>query len=89
VAGATSLRGVWGFDGGHPPCGDSFWSLRRRVPVVTVVVDTPPNIAAAYEVIDELTAERGLVTSEIVPAFRARGPGIRRGGLELAPRGPG
>jgi PII-like signaling protein len=89
VAGATSLRGVWGFDGGHPPCGDRFWSLRRRVPVVTVVVDTPPNIAAAYEVIDELTAERGLVTSEIVPAFRARGPGIHRGGLELAPRGPG
>ncbi len=86
AAGATSLRGVWGFDGGHEPHGDRFWALHRQVPVVTIVVDTPPKIASAFEIIDELTAERGLVTSEIVPAFRTTGPGISSGGLELAPR---
>ena len=32
AAGATALRGIWGYHGDHPPHGDSFWSLRRRVP---------------------------------------------------------
>ena len=46
AAGATALRGHWGYHGDHAPHGDLFWQLRRRVPVVTVVVDTPANIAA-------------------------------------------
>ena len=37
-------------------------------------------------IVDELTAETGLVTSELVPALRAAGPGIEHGGLELAKR---
>ena len=41
AAGATSLRGIWGYHGDHAPHGDSFWQLRRRVPIVTVIVDTP------------------------------------------------
>ena len=41
AAGATALRGIWGYHGDHAPHGDSFWQLRRRVPVVTVIVDTP------------------------------------------------
>jgi PII-like signaling protein len=41
AAGATSLRGIWGYHGDHLPHGDSFWQLRRRVPVLTVIVDTP------------------------------------------------
>jgi PII-like signaling protein len=44
AAGATSLRGIWGYHGDHRPHGDSFWQLRRRVPVVTVIVDTPERI---------------------------------------------
>lgn len=67
AAGATSLRGVWGFHGDHAPHGDRLLQLGRHVPVVTVVVDTPERIASAFEVVDELTAERGLVTSEMVP----------------------
>ena len=35
-------------------------------------------------IVDELTDEAGLVTSEMVPAFRATGPQISRGGLTLA-----
>jgi hypothetical protein len=50
---------------------DGAISARRRVPAVTIVVDTPERIATAYSVIDELTAQQGLVTSETVPAIRA------------------
>jgi PII-like signaling protein len=68
AAGATSLRGVWGYHGDHAPHGDTFWQLRRRVPVVTVVVDRPEQVARWFEIVDEVTSETGLVTSEMVPA---------------------
>jgi PII-like signaling protein len=87
AAGATSLRGVWGYHGDHAPHGDSLWQLRRRVPVVTVIVDTPERIRRWFDIVDELTAETGLVTSEQVPALRATGPAIARGGLRLAEPG--
>lgn len=86
AAGATSLRGVCGYHGEHAPHGDSFWQLRRRVPVLTVVVDTPANIRRWFEIVDDLTAQTGLVTSEIVPAYRVGGPGDARNDLRLAQR---
>jgi PII-like signaling protein len=84
AAGATSLRGIWGYHGDHRPHGDSFWQLRRRVPVVTVIVDTPERIRRWFAIVDRLTTETGLVTSEMVPAFRATGPEFEAGGLRLA-----
>jgi PII-like signaling protein len=84
ISGATTLRGIWGFHGDHRPHGDRVLQLGRRVPTVTVVIDTPDRIAAAFPVIDELTSERGLVTSETIPALRAVGGGRSRGGLRLA-----
>jgi PII-like signaling protein len=87
VAGATALRGIRGYHGGHAPHGDSFRQLRRRVPVVTVIVDTPEHIARWFAIVDALTDETGLVTSEQVPALRTAGPGIVRGGLRLADPG--
>jgi PII-like signaling protein len=84
AAGATSLRGIWGYHGDHAPHGDTLRQLRRRVPVVTVVVDTPERIRRWFAVVDELTDETGLVTSELVPAFRATAPEHERGGLRLA-----
>jgi PII-like signaling protein len=71
IAGATTQRGMWGFHGDHAPHGDRLLQLGRHVPAVTVVIDSAERIAAAFAVIDELTAEHGLVTSEIVPAMRA------------------
>ncbi len=68
AAGATSLRGIWGYHGNHQPHGDSFWQLRRRVPIVTVIVDTPAAIRRWFAIADDLTRETGLVTSETVPA---------------------
>lgn len=87
--GATALRGVWGFDGLHDPHGDAFWRLRRSVPTLTVVVDAPSRSRRWLAVLDEITPERGLITSEVVPAFRATGPDIRHGGLRLANRREG
>jgi PII-like signaling protein len=67
--GATVLRGIWGFHGDHEPHGDKLLSLSRHVPVVTVIIDTPANIAESFDVVDELTRDEGLVTSEMVPAL--------------------
>jgi len=53
-------------------------------PAVTIVIDTPERVATAFDVIDELTSERGLVTSETIPALRATTGDRRRGGLRLA-----
>jgi PII-like signaling protein len=71
ISGATTLRGIWGFHGDHAPHGDRLWQLGRHVPAVTIVVDTPERIAAAFAVIDDLTSGQGLVTSETVPGMRA------------------
>ena len=69
LSGATTQRGCWGFHGDHAPHGDRVLQLGRRVPAVTIVIDSPERIATAFAIIDELTAETGLVTSEWVPAI--------------------
>ena len=85
ASGATCVRGVWGFHGDHPPHGDRLLQLRRHVPVVTILVDTPERIAESFKIVDELTDEAGLVTSEMVPAMASLSDGERkRGGLRLA-----
>jgi PII-like signaling protein len=84
ASGATVVRGIWGFHGSHAPHGDRLLRLRRHVPVVTIVIDTPERITESFEIVDELTHERGLVTSEMVPALAAHAEGRRRGGLRLA-----
>jgi len=38
------------------------------VPVLTVIVGEPVNIERWWPIVDEVTAETGLVTSEVVPA---------------------
>jgi PII-like signaling protein len=78
------LPGIWGYYGDRKPQGDKLLSLRRHVPVTTVVVDTSPRIRRWFEIINELTDEAGAVTSELVPAFRAHGAWGQTGGLRLA-----
>lgn len=84
VSGATALRGVWGFHGDHEPHGDKAFQLSRQVPVSTVIVDTPERISACFDIVDELTAEHGLVTCEVVPAVVSIDGGDRLGGTRLA-----
>jgi PII-like signaling protein len=88
LSGVTTLRGVWGFHGDHRPHGDRVLSAARRVPAVTIVIDSPERMAAAFAIVDELTAERGLVTAETIPAMRAAAAGRQKGGLRLAARRP-
>jgi PII-like signaling protein len=84
ASGATVLRGVWGYSGDHRPHGDTLLSLRRRVPTVTVLVDRVDRMREWWPIVNELTDEAGLVTSEMVPAFRAVGPEHEHGGLLLS-----
>lgn len=76
AAGVTALQGIWGFHGDHAPHGERFFQLRRHVPVCTIAIDTPERTANSFAIIDELTSEHGLVTSEMVPA-RVRDAGAR------------
>jgi PII-like signaling protein len=84
AAGATVLRGIWGFRADERPHGDKLFQLHRRVPVMTIIIDTPDGIARSFDVVDELTSEHGLVTSEMVPALVAMDGDTRRGGTRLA-----
>lgn len=70
AAGVTCLRGIWGYHGDHAPHGDRLLSLRRHVPVVTVIVDEARAAGRWLGLVTELTGTRGLVTSEIVPSAR-------------------
>lgn len=81
-SGVTVLRGIWGFHGAEEPHGDKLIQLGRQVPVTTVIVDTPNNIARSYDIAASLTG--GLITCETVPALLAIHDGETRGGLDLA-----
>jgi PII-like signaling protein len=67
LAGATTLRGVYGFHGDRRPRGDRFWQTRRRAPMMTIAVDTHERIAEVFGVVEQVTSESGLVTVETVP----------------------
>lgn len=82
--GATVLRAVWGFSGGDKPHGDRLFQFGRQVPVTTIVVDTPERIAGAFEIIDELTGEHGVISAEMVPSATIADAGHRFGGTDLA-----
>ena len=74
TGGATVLRGIWGFHGDHEPHGDKLFQYGRRVPVTTIIVDTPRGISRSFEAIDEITGTHGLVTCTTVPmALRMTG----------------
>ncbi|UCZ58712.1 DUF190 domain-containing protein [Mycolicibacterium phocaicum] len=81
--GVTVLRGIWGFHDGRTPHGDRLFQLGRQVPVTTIVVDTPENIATAFDLIDDVTSEHGVVTCERVPALVSVDDGNRDGGTGL------
>ncbi|MBX7450403.1 DUF190 domain-containing protein [Mycolicibacterium sp. 3033] len=83
AAGATTLRGLWGFRGGQRPHGDRFLQIGRHVPVTTTLITTDATVASDYAVVDEVTAEHGVVTCEPVPAAIAVHDGRREGRLTL------
>jgi hypothetical protein len=50
--------------------------------VRTVICDTPEGVRRWYPTVEEMTAQSGLVTSELLPALRASAPGVVQGGLD-------
>ncbi|HEX2391467.1 MAG TPA: DUF190 domain-containing protein [Solirubrobacterales bacterium] len=73
AAGATALRGVWGYHGDHAPHGDRLLALRRHVPIVVNFLDAPERAERWRAIAAELTAETGLLTAETVPRVFALG----------------
>lgn len=83
ASGATALRAIFGYLGDERPHGDRFLQMSRRVPVSTVIIDTAENIAASFDIVDELTDRDGLVTCEALPAMLALHDGQSAGSLRL------
>jgi PII-like signaling protein len=66
AAGATSLRGVWGFREDGEPHGDRVLALRRDVPTLVEVVDSAANAARWVELARELACEGDVVYAQAV-----------------------
>jgi PII-like signaling protein len=84
AAGVSVLRGVRGFHGERETVADGWLTIRRNVPVHAVIVDTPGMIQRLWPMIDGVTHEHGVVTSELVPASHAVRDGERRDTIPLA-----
>jgi PII-like signaling protein len=67
AAGATALRGVWGFRGGGTPRGDRVLALRRDVPMVVEAVDAPDRATRWSELARSMAGEEDVVYSQAIP----------------------
>ncbi|HEX4306534.1 MAG TPA: DUF190 domain-containing protein [Solirubrobacterales bacterium] len=67
AAGATALRGVWGYRGDHEPHGDRLLALRRDVPLVVEVVDAPERAARWADLAREIGCEGDVVQVQEIP----------------------
>jgi PII-like signaling protein len=83
AAGITTVRGEWGFSSDERPFGDRFGTIGSHAPTYTVFVDRPRRIAEVWPIVDEITAEHGVVTAVLVPAYRERAEEIVRGRLTV------
>jgi PII-like signaling protein len=83
AAGVTTLRGEWGFSSDEVPFGDRFGTLKSHVPTYTVLVDRPKMIAEIWPIVDEITAQHGVVTASLVPAYRERAGSVEHGHLTV------
>ncbi len=86
AAGATTVLGDWGFSSDEPAHGDRLGRFGSHRPSYTVYVDRPERVAEAWPVIDEVTAEHGVVTSVLVPGYRERTGKTTHGSLDVAER---
>jgi PII-like signaling protein len=84
AAGATTILGEWGFSSDERPYGDRFGRLASHAPSYTVYIDRPAKVAEVWPIVDELTAEHGIVTWLVVPGYRERAGDTVHGHLHLA-----
>jgi PII-like signaling protein len=64
AAGATALRGVWGFRGATPPHGDRALALRRDVPILVEAIDAPEPAARWRELALSFAGDDDIVHSQ-------------------------
>jgi PII-like signaling protein len=64
AAGATALRGVWGFRGDGAPRGDRVLALRRDLPLSVEVVDSAERCARWLEIAEELAGDGDVAYSQ-------------------------
>jgi PII-like signaling protein len=83
AAGITTLRGEWGFSSDERPFGDRFGTIGSHAPTYTVFVDRPRRVAEIWPIVDEITAQHGVVTAVLVPAYRERAEEIVHGRLTV------
>jgi PII-like signaling protein len=83
AAGVTTVRGEWGFSSDERPFGDRFGTIASHVPTYTILVDRPRKIAEIWPIVDEVTAEHGVVTAAFVPAYRERAGDVEHGRLTV------
>jgi PII-like signaling protein len=67
AAGATALRGVWGYRGDGEPHGDRVLALRRDVPLLVEVVDAPERGARWADLASSLGCEGDVVQVQEIP----------------------
>ena len=83
AAGITTVRGEWGFSSDERPFGDRFGTVKSHMPTYTVFVDRPSKIAELWPIVDEATAQHGVVTAAFVPAYRERAGEVEHGHLTV------
>jgi PII-like signaling protein len=64
AAGATALRGVWGFRGATPPHGDRVLALRRDVPILVEAIDAAEPAARWLELAAGIAGNDDVVQSQ-------------------------
>ena len=64
AAGATALRGIWGFRGSTPPHGDRVLALRRDVPILVEAIDAPEPAARWRELALSFVGDDDVVHSQ-------------------------
>jgi PII-like signaling protein len=84
AAGATTILGDWGFSSDERPHGDRLGRVTSHRPTYTVYIDRPQKVAEVWPLLDELTAEHGIVTSLRVPGYRERSGETVHGNLDVA-----
>jgi PII-like signaling protein len=71
-AGVTTILGEWGFSSDEHPHGDRLGRFASHLPSYTAYIDRPDKVAEVWPIVDELTAEHGIVTWLVVPGYRER-----------------
>jgi PII-like signaling protein len=66
AAGATALRGVWGFRGATAPHGDRVLALRRDVPILVEAIDAPEPAARWRELALSFLGDDDVVDSQAI-----------------------